>query len=141
GGEAGGDGKNTGLLQRLAGGGPRVRGDHYRKGGREARLYRASGNRFNLSTSPDLNFNSNFTRGPLDNSATAPVGQELAAMLLGIPAGSMGFSASYAAQDKYFGLYLHDDFKVTRKLTVNIGARYELETPLTERFDRLDAGF
>jgi hypothetical protein len=94
-----------------------------------------------LSTSPDLNFSSDFTRGPLDNSATAPVGQELAAMLLGIPAGSMGFSASYAAQDKYFAFYLHDDFKVTRKLTVNLGARYELETPLTERFDRLVAGF
>jgi len=62
-------------------------------------------------------------------------------MLLGIPGGSMGFTANYATQDKYFGLYLHDDFKVTRKLTVNLGLRYELERPLTERFDRLVAGF
>jgi hypothetical protein len=62
-------------------------------------------------------------------------------MLLGIPGGSMGFTASSATQDKYYGIYLHDDFKVTRKLTVNLGVRYELRTPLTERFDRLVAGF
>ena len=136
-----GDGTNTGLIHSLSVGATRLQGNHNLKLGTEFRLYRAGGNRFNLSTAPDLNFNSNFTRGPLDNSTTAPVGQELAALLLGIPAGSMGFSASYAAQDKYFGLYLHDDFKVTRKLTVNLGVRYELEAPLTERFDRLVAGF
>lgn len=44
-------------------------------------------------------------------------------------------------QDKFLGVYLHDDFKVSAKLTLNLGLRYELETPLTERFNRLVGGF
>ena len=135
-----GDGYNTGMIHSLSVGMTRLQGNHNLKYGVEARLYRASGNRFQLSTAPDFSFGT-LTRGPLDNTAVAPIGQELASMLLGIPGGSMGFTANYATQDKYFGLYLHDDFKVTRKLTVNLGLRYELERPLTERFDRLVAGF
>ena len=57
-------------------------------------------------------------------------------MLLGIPAGSMGISDSYVEQDKYFALYFADDWKITKKLTVNLGLRYEYESPITERFDR-----
>ena len=30
-------------------------------------------------------------------------------MLLGIPEGNMTSAASYAAQDKYFGVYFQDD--------------------------------
>jgi hypothetical protein len=69
------------------------------------------------------------------------MGQELASMLLGIPAGSMSVAASSALQDKYYALFLHDDFKVTSRLTLNLGLRYELETPMTERYNRLVAGF
>lgn len=136
-----GDGTNTGLIHSLTAGATRLQGNHNLKFGAEFRVYRAFGNRFQLSTAPDFTFNANYTRGPLDNTAVAPIGQELAQLLLGIPGGQMGISSSYASQDKYFALYLHDDFKVTRRLTVNLGVRYELETPLTERFDRLVAGF
>jgi hypothetical protein len=64
-----------------------------------------------------------------------------ARFLLGIPAGSMSRSASFAAQDKFFGFFIQDDFKLSPKLTLNVGLRYELETPITERYDRLVAGF
>ncbi len=136
-----GDGANTSLIHTLSAGMTRLEGNHNLKFGSEFRVYRAFGNRFPQSTAPDLSFSNTFTRGPLDNSAAAPIGQDLAAMLLGIPGGSMARSASHATQDKYFALYIHDDFKLTRQLTLNFGVRYELETPFTERFDRLVAGF
>jgi hypothetical protein len=69
------------------------------------------------------------------------VGQELAALLFGILSGSMAVTASFALQDKYYGFFIHDDFKVSKRLTLNLGLRYELEAPMTERFDRLVGGF
>jgi len=37
----------------------------------------------------------------------------------------------------YHASYLQDDFKVSPKLTLNLGVRWEMETPLTERHDKL----
>ena len=53
----------------------------------------------------------------------------------------MNRSGSFAQQDKYLGVYFHDDWKITRKLTLNIGLRAEHESPITERFDRSATAF
>ena len=136
-----GDGTTESLTHTFVGGLSTVRGRHNIKGGADFRIYRALGNRFPQSTSPDLNFTSTYTRGPFDNSSAAPIGQELASMLLGIPDGVMVRPASFVIKDRYLGAYVHDDFQVSSKLTLNMGLRYELEQPLTERDDRLVAGF
>src|SRR5205823_1125538 len=68
-------------------------------------------------------------------------GGELASLLLGVPAGSMGRTASYAERDYYFALYLQDDWKLSRKLTVNLGLRWERESPISERYNRAVAQF
>ncbi len=109
--------------------------------GPEFRVYREFRNRFPGDVSPDLNFDATFTRGPLNTNNAPPVGGEIASMLLGIPGGSMSRSASYAEQDKYLAFYVHDDFKVSPKLTLNIGLRYEFESPITERYNRSVAGY
>ena len=119
----------------------RLQGDHNLKFGADIRIYRGNRNRFPYSTAPYYSFANSYTRGPLDNSPAAPIGQEMAAFVLGVPGGSMEYSASWALQEQYYGIYLQDDWKVSSKLTLNLGLRYELETPLTERFDRLVAGF
>ena len=136
-----GDGADTSLTHSISGNLTRLQGSHNLKFGVDIRVYRGNHNRFPYSTAPDLSFASTYTRGPLDNSAAASIGQELAAFVLGVPGGSMEYSASWAMQEQYYGIYLHDDFKVGPKLTLNLGLRYELETPLTERFDRLVSGF
>jgi hypothetical protein len=138
-----GDGTNTGLIHSFANTNTWLLGKHNMRFGADIRFYRSFGNRFQTDIAPDFNFgtSASFLRGPLDNAAAAPLGQDLAAFLLGIPAGSMSRSASFAAQDKFFGFFIQDDFKLSQKLTLNVGLRYELETPIIERYNRLVAGF
>jgi hypothetical protein len=47
--------------------------------------------------------------------------------------GSAGFNALPATSYDMHGVYLQDDWKATRKLTLNLGFRYEVQTPFTER--------
>ncbi|MDQ6759548.1 MAG: TonB-dependent receptor, partial [Acidobacteriota bacterium] len=138
-----GDGTNTGLSHVWVADLTKVKGSHNLRAGVDFRLLRTFGNRYQSAIAPDFTFSTTYTQGPLDNSAPGPVGQQLAALLLGIPGGSMTTPAvnSYALQNKYVGIYFQDDYKVSRKLTMNLGLRYELEFPVTERFNRLVAGF
>jgi hypothetical protein len=86
-------------------------------------------------------FAQNFTR-QLDNSPSAPVGQGFAAFLLGQPTGGLiDRNASRANQSYYNGIFVQDDWRVSPKLTLNLGLRYDYETPITERFDRTVRNF
>lgn len=40
-------------------------------------------------------------------------------------------------RNTFYSLYFHDDFKVTQKLTLNLGLRYEYESPMIDPQDRL----
>jgi hypothetical protein len=66
-------------------------------------------------------------------------GQGFASFLLGYGQdnnSSVVTPTRMATQIKYFALYAGDTFRVTRKLTVNLGARVDLQGDWTERFDR-----
>lgn len=117
----------------------RIRGAHSFKFGADLRRYFVyEGKNPVLS----LTFSPSYTRGPLDNSPTAPVGQGLAAMLLGIPSsGNITLEAQTAERVLYQGFYFHDDWKVTPKLTLSLGLRYEREAPLAERYGQSVRGF
>lgn len=136
-----GDGGNYSTTHNLASTLTQLRGNHSLRFGADFRVYRENQGRYPLDVSPQLNFSNTHTRGPLDTSPAPPVGGEFAAFLLGIPAGQLARTATLAEQDQFLGLFIHDDFKVTPRLTLNLGLRYELETPVTERFNRSVAGF
>ena len=91
-----------------------------------------------------LFFDGTFTR-QASNSGTAAqqaFGRDIAAFLLGVPAsGEIDNPSSYSVQSLYHGGFFHDDWRVTPKLTLNMGLRYEVETGVTERFNRLVRGF
>ncbi len=119
----------------------RMAGKHTIRFGVEYRLYRAFNNTYTDQT-PAINFGTEWTVGPLDNSPAAPIGQGLASFMLGLPTGGTGqVNASYAEQSTLTAGYIQDEFKVTSRLTLNFGLRYEYETAPTERYNRSVLGF
>lgn len=120
-------------------------GSHFWKTGAEFRSYRENAIFSANNQTGQFNFDSTWTRGPLDNSPNSPnqLGQSVAAFLLGVPTGSsfVARAADYAEQSTAWGFFIHDDWKVNNRLTLNLGVRLEFETPLTERYNRSVSGF
>jgi hypothetical protein len=113
----------------------RMLGNHSFRAGYDFRLHKY--NRYPSSHSAGrYDFNTNYTRGPVDNSP-GYYGQGFAAFLLGQPTGGLiDRNASVANQNFYHGIFVQDDWRVSPRLTLNLGLRYDYETGSTERYDR-----
>ena len=66
-------------------------------------------------------------------------GNPFATMLLGLMSSGSNMSHQPTSADlsKYVALFVQDDWKVTPKLTVNLGLRWDVEVPRTDRYNRL----
>ena len=87
--------------------------------------------------SDSLTFDGNFTAGPnpLQGSGVA-TGNGVAEMLLGVmDAASIGTPTTPYESNHLLGEYVQDDWKATHNLTLNLGIRYEIQTPYTIRHD------
>jgi carboxypeptidase family protein len=74
--------------------------------------------------------------------ADALSGHSIASWLLGTPgSGSTQYNAFPINLYKYFAPWVQDDIRVSRKLTLNLGFRWDFNIPANERFDRLNRGF
>src|SRR5262249_4593009 len=85
-----------------------------------------------------LTINNNFVRLPFSaGAAVGGTGTGLASLLLGyVNSGSRGFlNENYYLTNKEFAGFIQDDVKVTNRLTVNAGLRYEVYTPDIENRD------
>lgn len=122
----------------------RTAGGHSLKSGLEMRRYGETSTFFANNQTGQFDFDATWTRGPLDNSPTAPgsLGQSFASFLLGLPSGGViATPAGYRESSSTWGFFVQDDWRVGSRLTVNLGLRYELETALTEADNRSVRGF
>jgi hypothetical protein len=107
-----------------------VHGRHSVRFGGEARALQFSV--LNPATSPNYSFN-NFETAfqPNDNTQT---GNPIASFLLGLPNNeSLQISSHFPKwNQRYYALYVQDDVKMRPNLTVNLGVRWDVDTPRHE---------
>ncbi|MBI4875524.1 MAG: TonB-dependent receptor [Acidobacteria bacterium] len=83
-------------------------------------------------------FSRTFTQGPDPATSSASAGFGVATLLLGAPSGGQfSLDPSLSASQKYYAGYLQDDWKASRKLTLNLGMRWEYQSPWTDRYNQL----
>src|SRR5205085_489970 len=71
----------------------------------------------------------------------SPSGDGYASFLLGIVGGSSNYPLFPWWKQIYMAPYLTDDWKVSRRLTLNIGLRWDLNGPQYEKWGRQNAWF
>jgi hypothetical protein len=81
-------------------------------------------------------FNRNRTNYPA-SPFNASTGDSIAAWLLGFTANNRITTQNFISSDKVaYAWYWQDDWKISPKFTLNIGLRYELFSPIGEKFGR-----
>ncbi len=124
----------------LAASGGKVIATHVMKFGVELRDFRTT----NLNFGPaggSFGFTKLWTQAD-PNRADALSGNEIASALLGYPTtGSLTLPITPAYRSKYYSGFFQDDWKITRKLTLNLGVRWDYESPVAERYNQMTTGF
>ena len=114
----------------------KVKGRHTIKSGAEFRLIRFNTTQHGDSAN-NFTFGAGFTQGPDPNMASQTAGFGFASFLLGTGSGSIQIVPHLALQQLYTGVFVSDNIRATRKLTLNVGLRYDYESPRTDRFNQL----
>jgi hypothetical protein len=95
-----------------------------------------------------ISFNGSWTQSLAQNAGGATGGLDFADFLLGYglgagaafgnqTTGSLVISGPVSGKQTYRAIYFGDNWHATSKLTLNLGLRYELQGPWSERFDRM----
>ena len=116
----------------------KVTSSHVIKFGTDFRLLFVNDTEAGSSTG-NYSFAAALTQGPNPNAASTTAGNAMATFLLGIGSGSMLINSKNAAtKSEYNAYYLQDDWKITGKLTINLGLRWDIDLPRTERYNAME---
>lgn len=108
------------------------KGRHFMKFGVDLR-----GNQLNTRPLGNLAGTFNFTAAQTSIPGVNFVGHSFASFLLGgVQSASVGVPLGLSGRTYYYAGYAQDDFKVSPKLTLQLGIRYEYQPPAIETHDR-----
>jgi len=98
-------------------------------------------NQFNTLPFGNFAFTSTFTQANALVAASTS-GDALASFLLGYPSTvSSTFNNPATEGQRYYDVFVQDDWRVTKKLTLNFGLRWDYESPITDRYNHFVCGF
>ncbi len=111
-----------------------IRGSHSFKFGYSAQLMMLNTNNRNRQAG-DVFFHRLETARPADNSGNS--GNSFASFLLGaVDNGGFGVPFTQQLRFPYHAFFAQDDWKITSRLTANIGLRYEMNLSVREKADK-----
>jgi len=88
-----------------------------------------------------FSFNAGFTQQNAQTGSAA-AGNPLATMLLGYAnGGGVSYNIASAFQQIYYGAFVQDSWRVNDRFTLTLGLRWDYEGPMSERYNRQNAGF
>lgn len=92
-----------------------------------------------LAATGTYNFSAAQTQGPNAAVGGTNDGNAYASFLLGAGSGgNLPIGSGVEMKDMYGAVYVEDNWRVTERLTANLGVRYDGESPYDDRHDRLN---
>lgn len=114
------------------------RGKHFFKLGFDGRQIRVNDHEISQA-SGNFSYGTNWTQGPNANTAGSAIGNGFASLLVGMGTGQLIQDFKNVATESYYlAEYFQDDWHILPSLTLNLGVRYDYDTPRTERFNRMN---
>ncbi len=118
----------------------KILGRHTLKIGFDGRQYRLRDTSYGNS-SGNFTFNSNFVTAGT-GAANQSFGGDLADFVFGLPgSGSFDINSKASYLNYYVGTFVQDDWRLTNRLTLNMGLRFDIDTPFGERNGATVNGF
>jgi hypothetical protein len=114
-----------------------IKGKHKVRFGTDHQLLRMNAYNSQFSAGQYF-FDRTYVQGPDPSVSTSNGGHGFASLLLGVPqAGTLTFTPRMFLFQRYKSAYIQDDWRVTPRLTLNLGFRYEYTSPYGEKWGNI----
>ncbi|MBK5295496.1 MAG: TonB-dependent receptor [Acidobacteriia bacterium] len=114
-----------------------IRGKHKIRFGTDHQLLRMNAYNSQFSAGQYF-FDRTYVQGPDPSVSSSNNGHGFASLLLGVPqAGTLTFTPRMFLFQRYKSAYIQDDWRITTRLTLNLGLRYEYTSPYGEKWGNI----